>query len=144
MVKRHYTRWTKEKLVDIALTSISYAECIRKMGLVEAGGNFKQLQRNLDKFNINTDHFLGQAHNKGKELIPYEELIKPTTIKNRILKDRGHICENCGIKDWLGKPLTLELEHVDGDNRNNNKTNLLLLCPNCHSQTPTWRNRKRI
>lgn len=55
-----------------------------------------------------------------------------------LIHERGHRCERCMLSDWLGSPITLELEHKDGDNKNNNKDNLELLCPNCHSQTTTW------
>ena len=52
-------------------------------------------------------------------------------------------CEQCGVTDWQAKPLALELHHVNGDGRDNRLENLLLLCPNCHSQTDTWGGRNR-
>jgi Zn finger protein HypA/HybF involved in hydrogenase expression len=61
--------------------------------------------------------------------------------KKVLIEERGHQCECCGLGYWLDKPITLELEHIDGDNKNNIKTNLKLLCPNCHSQTGTWKGR---
>jgi 5-methylcytosine-specific restriction endonuclease McrA len=51
-------------------------------------------------------------------------------------------CEDCGLSDWLGKPLSLELHHVNGDGMDNRVENLMLLCPNCHSQT-TWGGRNK-
>lgn len=62
--------------------------------------------------------------------------------KSALIKERGRCCEVCKLSEWNFKPITLELEHVDGDGKNNVKENLKLLCPNCHSQTPTWRRRK--
>jgi len=62
----------------------------------------------------------------------------------RILIDhynRGDNCELCGIKDWGDQPLTLELDHIDGDNFNNSLDNLRFICPNCHSQTTNFRGR---
>lgn len=67
---------------------------------------------------------------------------KFTTPKYVLISKRGHKCECCLNEEWLGKPITLELEHIDGNNENNEENNLKLLCPNCHSQTPTWRKKK--
>lgn len=61
--------------------------------------------------------------------------------KKILISERGHKCECCGLSEWLNKPITIELEHIDGNNQNNTKSNLKLLCPNCHSQTDTWRGR---
>jgi hypothetical protein len=52
-------------------------------------------------------------------------------------------CSICFISEWQGKKLTLELDHIDGNNLNNDFVNLRLLCPNCHSQTKTWRGRNK-
>jgi len=50
-------------------------------------------------------------------------------------------CHNCGITKWKGVEIPLELDHINGDSTNNSIDNLRLLCPNCHSITPTWRGR---
>lgn len=50
----------------------------------------------------------------------------------------------CKLHKWLNFPITLEVHHIDGDRTNNNEENLQLLCPNCHSYTDNWRNRKRV
>lgn len=140
---RKYTKWQKHILENIVKNSITYAECLDKMQLVKAGGNFKNLQRNIDKFGIDTSHMLGQAHNRGKKIKSFQNLIKPDSIKKRLLLEIEHQCQKCKNTTWNNIPITLELEHIDGNNRNNSRENLTLLCPNCHSQTPTWRNRKR-
>jgi len=62
--------------------------------------------------------------------------------KQVLINERGHCCESCNLAEWLSLPITLELEHIDGDTDNNVKSNLKLLCPNCHSQTLTWRRKK--
>jgi len=52
-------------------------------------------------------------------------------------------CWECGITQWNGKEIVLELEHIDGNSTNNKEENLSLLCPNCHSQTQTYKNRNK-
>lgn len=52
-------------------------------------------------------------------------------------------CESCGIADWLGQKIVLELDHINGNSRDHRLENLRLLCPNCHSQTNTWRGRNK-
>lgn len=64
-------------------------------------------------------------------------------IKPYLIKMFGYKCSECGIAEYNAKPITLELEHKDGNSENNLVENLCLLCPNCHSQTPTYRNKNR-
>lgn len=61
--------------------------------------------------------------------------------KRRVLEDQDYKCNKCGVVEWMGQPLCLELEHKDGDTKNNERSNLECICPNCHSQTDTWRGR---
>lgn len=55
-------------------------------------------------------------------------------------------CEICNIENWQGKPLRLQIHHIDGNRSNNNLENLQILCPNCHSQTDNFcsKNRARV
>ena len=79
--------------------------------------------------------------------MPIEALL----VKGRVQTNRTHLrqrllaeglkdnrCEQCGITDWQGEPLVMQLHHKDGDGTNNELSNLELLCPNCHSQTDTY------
>lgn len=67
--------------------------------------------------------------------------MKNKKLKEAIIHAQGYVCSECGIDSWNEKSITLELDHIDGDNLNNDPTNLRLLCPNCHSQTDTFRGR---
>jgi len=58
-----------------------------------------------------------------------------STIKKYVEERDGYICAECGISDYNGKPISLQLDHIDGCAGNNMPDNLRLLCPNCHSQT---------
>ena len=64
-------------------------------------------------------------------------------IKRFLTETFGYKCSECGISDWNGKKITLELEHKDGNSENNSKENLCLICPNCHSQTSTYKGKNK-
>jgi Zn finger protein HypA/HybF involved in hydrogenase expression len=64
-------------------------------------------------------------------------------LKKRIVLEQVQKCNHCGIYEWNGKPIVLELEHKDGNHSNNERENLEAICPNCHSQTNTWRGRNK-
>ena len=64
-------------------------------------------------------------------------------LKKRVLIEQNNKCNHCGIETWNNKPLILELEHKDGNNKNNLRDNLEAICPNCHSQTSTWRGKNK-
>ena len=62
-----------------------------------------------------------------------------TTIKRFLIKEYGNKCWTCNITEWNNKSIVMELEHIDGNSENNDLKNLSLICPNCHSQTPTYK-----
>jgi Zn finger protein HypA/HybF involved in hydrogenase expression len=64
-------------------------------------------------------------------------------LKKRIVLEQNSKCNHCGICEWNGKSIVLELEHINGDNQNNDRDNLEAICPNCHSQTSTWRGKNK-
>lgn len=60
----------------------------------------------------------------------------------RLILEQNGKCAHCGLSEWMGNPISFEMDHIDGNKRNNTRENLEILCPNCHSMTPTWRGRK--
>lgn len=101
----------------------------------------KELHRTkTSKYDFEEHQRIVQQKNRAREWSkPYEEM-SHTSVRKRLLHERNYTCEECGIGNmYNGKPLTLELDHIDGNSKNNKRENLRILCPNCHSQTPTHR-----
>jgi 5-methylcytosine-specific restriction endonuclease McrA len=71
------------------------------------------------------------------------EVSDRTTIRKVLTEIRGYTCSCCGISDYNSKPLTLQVDHTDGNAGNNSPDNLRLICPNCHSQTDTFSARNK-
>lgn len=69
---------------------------------------------------------------------PFEEL-GHILRKKIVMEEQEYKCSHCGLDEWMGLRITLELDHIDGDNKNNVRSNLRCLCPNCHSITDTWK-----
>lgn len=150
-------KYTLEQLVEAIDTSVSIREVLLKLNVAPCGGNYVTFKKAVDFYELDISHFLGKAANRGnnhvggqksRPLTDYLENKYPISsykLKNKLLKENllEYKCNLCGIDNWLNKPLTLELDHIDGDNQNNNLVNLRLLCPNCHSQTDTFRGKNK-
>jgi len=149
-------KYTDEMLRPIVESSLSYAEVLRHLGLKQTGGSQSNIKRLVQKYGIGTDHFLGQVRNQGDEhrggpwKATLEEILvlrdalahpeKPYKLR-RAMIEAGipYHCALCGTKDvWNDKPLMLTVDHINGCRNDNRRENLRFLCPNCHSQTPTF------
>ncbi len=140
---RQYRTYTDQDFINAVANNKSIAGVLKELGLVVAGGNYIHVKKNLQKFNLNTDHWTGQLWSKGEQLKDWSQYTKAKNCKQHLLKLKGNTCQWCGLSKWLDKDIKLELDHIDGNRTNNSLENLRLLCPNCHSFTPTWRKQKR-
>jgi Zn finger protein HypA/HybF involved in hydrogenase expression len=77
---------------------------------------------------------------QGNIIVKYTKSLKDHLIKNKIIK---YECEICKVKKWNGFEITLDMDHIDGNTWNNKLDNLRLLCPNCHSQTNTFKGKNK-
>jgi Zn finger protein HypA/HybF involved in hydrogenase expression len=139
-----YTRknYSDQDVIDKAKQATSLSSLLRLLGLKPSGGNYDSIKSQLQKLNVDTSHWTGQCWNKDQQLKDWSQYAHAKSIKPHLLKERGHCCESCKLSEWLGQPITIEIDHVDGNRTNNSLDNLKLLCPNCHSQTSTWKGRK--
>ena len=153
---KHSEKYTKELLTEAAANSISIADVLRYLKIPWSGGTQAHISRRLKQLGIDTSHFKRVAPNRGKpsawRLTPEHVLVvrppgsrrSPPHVLRRVLRETGvpYACEACGIgAEWNGEPIILHVDHVSGDWLDNRKENLRFLCPNCHSQTPTFAGR---
>lgn len=137
-----YRNYTDEDVIRQARNVTSLRQLLKALNLKEAGGNYSNMKKTLQRLNVDTSHWTGQAWNKNQQLKNWSDYSRASRLKPHLVKERGHKCERCERTEWMSESIPLEIEHIDGDKTNNDKTNLLLLCCNCHALTPTWRRRK--
>lgn len=113
----------------------SWRDLIKKFGMTLETLRRARLRGALVTKNISREERI--------ETFPWNELYM-SEKRERVLRQQEHRCKLCGIgEEWNGKPLKLELDHIDGDSTNNKKSNLRFICPNCHQQTPTYKGKHR-
>jgi len=141
---RKYRNYTDEDIIKYAKEVTSIAGLLIKLNLKNAGGNYANLKKNLQRLKINTDHWTGQCWNKDKQLKDWSSYTKVSHLKKHLINNRGHKCEDCSLTEWKNQPIVLEVHHKDGNRTNNNFENLQLLCCNCHAMTDNWRGKKTM
>jgi len=150
----------KQYTIDDVIVAIrnnkSIAGVLRTLGLKPIGGNYKTINNFINKYNIDTSHFTGQGWNVGLQFHPKPRITdesifveNSTYVCSWRLRERFKSltgissCQCCGLSEWQGNPIPLEIHHKNGNNHDNRLENLILLCPNCHAQTDHYRGRAK-
>lgn len=140
-----------ESFVRIVASSRSIAEVLRELG-TGGGAARRRVKERIERLELDTSHLLGQAANAGRTFerarLGLEDLADGRPRAGSVIRQvlvrtgaREHRCERCDRRTWENAQIPLEVDHIDGDRRNNDLSNLRLLCPNCHALTPTYRGR---
>ena len=133
------------EFIELIDNSSSTADVLRSLGYSVKGNSwaYKIVSERMEKLSISFGKKL-KINPEGKiERLPLEAILTKDSEYNRTkLKDRlisegfkEYKCECCGLTEWMNKPISLQLHHLNGIHNDNRLSNLQLLCPNCHSQT---------
>lgn len=135
-------------LINAVSESQSMYEVLSKLGVKLAGGSFSHYKKRILNLGLSIEHFKGQAHGKGKASSSRKKSSEILVLRKtgnrakshqlvRALIDSGikHECVKCGLlPEWMGNPLTLDVDHINENWLDDRLENLRFLCPNCHSQ----------
>jgi 5-methylcytosine-specific restriction endonuclease McrA len=144
-----------EQYREAVRQSHSIAGALRLLGVVPEGGNYRVFHRAVKRLGLDTSHFAGQSWSRGAavrhRVRPIEDYLSNTysiqsdRLRRRLINEGvlARRCSDCKLDTWMDQPIPLELDHIDGNHQNNALDNLRLLCPNCHSLTPTFRGKNK-
>jgi hypothetical protein len=141
-------KYTKEIIAETIKKSRSFRDLTIKLGAGSHGGAIQSITKKVINYGLDTSHFKGKSWYKGeasnKKLTAIDILVygkeRQSSILKRALLEIGveFKCSVCNIVEWMGQVLSLQIDHKDGDRKNNKEENIRFICPNCHSQTKTY------
>ena len=137
-------------MTDLEFIQICESSPSMAAAAVKVGVHFNTFKKRALKLNCYKTNQGGKGMNKlgGNPGIPLEEILEGKhpqyqtfKLKHRLFQVgiKQNKCEECGISEWNGKPIACELDHINGNSNEHILENLRVLCPNCHSQTDTFR-----
>lgn len=133
-----------EQLKKIVETSSSLKEVIRKLGYsTDSGSNNNTVRSRLQKYKIDYSHFtssINKTERTEENVFCENSTASQKTLRTWYLKCNytEYKCSICGQEPiWMGKELTLILDHINGQNKDNRLENLRWVCPNCNQQLET-------
>lgn len=148
-MKERGSRYNIEQLQEAVQKSECFSDVCRFLNVTVCGFNYDKIKNHCRENNICVSHFdVKRTFRRNKIVHTLEDLISGKVSRGQlryVLIRLGHFtgkCGECGISEWNNKPLTIELDHINGINDDNRLENLRWLCPNCHSQTETFKNSK--
>ena len=154
MINWKRRKYTKQEFIDAWMNEQSIAAIARRLGLTIYGSTYITIKDTAKELNLPEVERLGRGWSKGRprgnlitpkdlsQYLIYGSNIGSFKLKNKLFRagifEKKCYNNGCGISKWLGKPVPLHLDHIDGDNKNNCLANLRILCMNCHGQTETY------
>ena len=155
----------EHELAELVRTCTSFAQMLSKLELPIEGRPHRDITARVRAMGCDTSHFTGPGWSRGETWKTNDSLARGRQ-KRRLTDDEVFVenspvyqgkaltprllalgwpyaCAWCGISQWRGNALVLHVDHANGIPNDNRLINLRLLCPNCHSQTETYSNRRR-
>lgn len=136
------------EFIELISNSSCISDVLRTLGYSTNGNSWgnKIVKERMEKLSLTfkkqNQNYYGkdQTRLSMSEILTKDSGYSRSRLKERLVEEglKEYKCECCGLTEWMGKPISLQLHHINGINNDNRLENLQLLCPNCHSQTENF------